>query len=93
MKQPNELGLYDMSGNYAELCFKEGNLAGTNADTTYVDGPYCGGSWKNAAADCKVTSWKEGTMSGTVSGTRISEKNAFDSSFIGLRLVYSRNDE
>ena len=84
-KQPNELGLYDMSGNYAELCF--------NKDTCNIDGPYCGGSWKNAAADCKVTSWKEGTMSGTVSGTRISEKNAFDCSFIGLRLVYSRNDE
>ena len=30
LKQPNELGLYDMSGNYAELCFKEENLEGDN---------------------------------------------------------------
>ena len=93
MKQPNELGLYDMSGNYAELCFKEGSLNGTNSDTTFIDGPYCGGSWKDVADDCKVTSWKKGEMGGAVSGTRISEKNAFDSSYIGLRLVYSRNAE
>lgn len=93
MKMPNELGLYDMSGNYAELCFKESNLEGTNADTTFIDGPFCGGSWKNVAGDCKVTSWKEGTKSGKVSGTRIYENDAFDCSYIGLRLVYSREEE
>ena len=93
MKQPNELGLYDMSGNYAELCFAEDNLKGTSADTTIIDGPCCGGSWKNVANDCKVTSWEEGKKGGTVSGTRISEKNAFDCSYIGLRLVYSREEE
>jgi len=93
LKQPNELGLYDMSGNYAELCFKEGNLTGSQNDTVYIDGPYCGGSWNDPADKCKVTYWEEGKLGGTVAGTKISEKDAINSSIIGLRLVYSRSDE
>jgi len=92
-KMPNELGLYDMSGNYAELCFFEGNLNGTSVDTTDINGPCCGGSWKNAAGDCKVTSWEEGKTSGYISGTKLHEKYGFDSSYIGLRFVYSREEK
>ena len=84
-KQPNELGLYDMSGNYAELCAIEG------ADDDDVDGIQCGGSWKDTASDCTVTSWKEGDRTGKVRpGSSINEKNAVDGNYISVRLVYTK---
>lgn len=50
LKNPNELGLYDMSGNYAEVC------AGSD-DQWRINGVLCGGSWKNTASGCQATSW------------------------------------
>ena len=86
LKEANELGLYDMSGNYAELCNEED-------DIYFVDGPFCGGSWKDAMSDCKVISWKKGITSGTVSGSRIKEKNSFDGKYIAVRLVYTAKNQ
>jgi len=84
-KRPNELGLYDMSGNYAELC-------NTTKDTMYVDGPCYGGSYKDTQNDCKVTSYEE-EKKGTNKETGISYRNSFDGPHIGFRLVYSRDEE
>lgn len=81
-KSPNTLGLYDMSGNYSELCNERD-------DIYYVDGPLCGGSWNDVASSCKVTSWVNGTTTGNIPGSSLREKNAFDAKYITVRLVYS----
>lgn len=81
-KSPNALGLYDMSGNYSELC-------NDKDDIYYVDGALCGGSWNDNASSCTVSSSKEGIRTGNIPGTHIKEKNAFDAYYITVRLVYS----
>ena len=81
-KSPNSLELYDMSGNYSELCNE-------TDDIYYVDGPLCGGSWNDAASNCKVTSWVRGSTSGKIPNSNLREKNAFDANYITIRLVYS----
>lgn len=51
LKKPNELGLYDMSGNLAEIC--------SNTDDEFkMQGVECGGGWNDAASGCTVTSTK-----------------------------------
>ena len=55
-----------------------------------IDGPCYGGNWSSAASDCKVTSWKSGSVSGDIPGTDFVEKNAYDTKYIAIRLVYSR---
>lgn len=82
-KSANELGLYDMSGNYSEV-------TNDTDDIYYVDGYICGGSWKDNAANCTVSSSKVGPQSGNVSGLHIKEKNAFDARTSTIRLVYSK---
>lgn len=80
-KKPNELGLYDMSGNYAEVC---------STDEYDVDGLIYGGCWKDAAKDCTVTSYKQGPKSSdNIPGTKVKELNAYDARYIAVRLVYS----
>lgn len=80
-KQPNELGLYDMSGNYSEVC---------SDDPVNIDGRTYGGCWKYTASDCTVTSWKSGnTAASKIPGTSIKELNAIDGRYITVRLVYS----
>ena len=82
---PNELGIYDMSGNYSELC--------NNSDDLYnVDGSYHGGSWKDDASDCKTTSSQPGKTSGKIPGTNLKEKNAFDGKYITVRFVFTRKN-
>ena len=81
-KKPNELGLYDMSGNFGEIC-------NDTADEYYIDGGIYGGCWNDVASDCKKTSWKEGSTSGKIPGTSLHEKNAFNSKYVTVRLVYS----
>lgn len=81
-KKANELGIYDMSGNYAEVCNE-------SDDIFFVDGPICGGSWNDDASNCKVSSWKDGSQSGKIQGTVFKEKNAFDARYITVRLVYT----
>jgi hypothetical protein len=86
-KKSNELGLYDMSGNYAELVLDESS----SGDDYSVDGNYYGGSWKDNASECKVTSYKEGTRTGVVApGSSTSEKNAVSCAAVSVRLVYTK---
>lgn len=83
MLASNELGLYDMSGNYSELC-------NSTDDIYYIDDKCYGGSWKSSASDCTPHSYINGIRSGNIPGTRLKEKNAFDGRYITVRLVYSR---
>lgn len=88
-KKANELGLYDMSGNYAEVTneyydYRNGNYCNT-------DGYICGGSWESQSYDCEATSVKRGLdNSNKIPGTNFIEKNAFDARRNTIRLVYSR---
>lgn len=82
-KKANELGLYDMSGNYGEL-------TNDTDDEYYVDGEICGGCWKDDAANCTIESFIPGSRSGKVPGTQINEKNAYDGTKVSFRLVYTR---
>lgn len=86
-KTPNELGLYDMSGNYGEVC----NDEGIHEYKVYnVDGKIFGGCWNDQASDCKTSSYKNGdTSSNKIPGTNKVELNAFDAKYITVRLVYS----
>lgn len=80
-KHPNELGLYDMSGNYSEVC---------SDDPVGIDGRTYGGCWKYLASACTPTSWKSGdTSANRIPGTTIRELNAVDGRYITIRLVYS----
>lgn len=82
-KKANELGLYDMSGNYAELVIDE------LTDEYSPDGNYYGGSWQNQAYECTVTSFKEGETTGKIT-YQISEKNAVSCEAVTVRLVYTK---
>ena len=82
-KKSNELGLYDMSGNYAELVIDE------LTDEYSPDGNYYGGSWQNQAYECTVTSFKEGETTGKIT-YQISEKNAVSCEAVTVRLVYTK---
>lgn len=83
-KEPNELGIYDMSGNYAELCRPARYSEGWEGDL-WGD-ILCGGSWKDSPSGCRTSSWKN------------KEKGAkwiaaFDPRYISIRLVYSVREE
>lgn len=82
LKKPNELGFYDMSGNYQELC-------NDTEDETFIDGQICGGNWSLPATECKSTSMKDSPIAGYIPGTRYREKGAFNPKYITVRLVYS----
>lgn len=85
-KEPNELGFYDMSGNYAEVCHNEDSSNEFN-----VDGHIYGGCWSDPASSCTVTSWKTSPVAGDIEDSRFKEKNAYDTKYIAVRLVYSRD--
>lgn len=83
LKNANELGLYDMSGNYAELTFDE-----NGTDEFDVDGDLYGGSWKDSASDCTVSSFKKGSRTGKIPGTNTNEACAVVCEAVALRLIY-----
>ena len=94
-KSPNELNLYDMSGNYEEICVSPTPIS-YGKKWWDADGNVYGGSWKDNASKCTVNSWKAGNSSGADSdritdknGIKVSNKNAFDGRYITIRLVYS----
>lgn len=94
-KKPNELGLYDMSGNYAELCYNDVRPSKYNKteleSESDPDGDYYGGCWNDSASECTPSSYKEGTVDGKVrENININEANAVDGKYVTIRLVYSK---
>lgn len=90
-KKPNELGLYDMSGNYAEVCFNSPKLVNDiKLILSGVNGDICGGCWKSRSSNCKPTSWEVGSRDGYVEDSKLSEYNAFCSYYNTIRLIYTR---
>ena len=85
-KLPNELGFYDMSGNYGEL------TNDNTADYANVDGYICGGCFNDNAVECQIFSSKPGTTSGKIPGSNLKEKNAYDAKYITVRLVFTASD-
>ncbi len=60
-KQPNELGLYDMSGNVSEFCqdwygsYSSDAQTNPTGPTTGSAHVFRGGSWVNSARACRVS--------------------------------------
>ena len=96
-KVPNELGLYDMSGNYSEVCYNGETPIFTKDYSTHiqgnldVDGPICGGCWKDESYNCTVNSWIEGSSHGKINNRGTAEKNAFLVTTSTVRLIYYRD--
>ena len=80
----NELGLYDMSGNYAEATYEVGKEDG-------IDGDLCGGSYKDDAAHCKWNSWVAGNKSTAyIENTRMRHQNAINAKYETVRLIFTK---
>lgn len=86
LKTPNELGLYDMSGNYAEATNNK------DGDIYSIDGTNCGGSWKDDASKCLPTSWELDPVDGMLN-KHINNKGSFDGKYISIRLVFTKPDK
>ncbi len=78
-KAPNELGLYDMSGNVYECC-SDWDGAYSSAPQTNPKGPFSGsirvfrsGSWISSARSCRVSnrSWFNPSIRGSDLGLRL----------------------
>lgn len=93
LKEPNELGLYDMSGNYGEIVTRATKDIESEDAYVDVDGDLYGGCWNDAASNCTVTSWMSGSTSGKIhssTGSYLNEYNAVDGRYYTIRLVYTR---
>lgn len=84
-KAPNELGLYDMSGNFAEICFNPGK------DDFNIDGRIYGGSCIDNPSACKIGSYVEGSTEGKIPGSKLHELNGTAGKTNAVRLVYTGN--
>ncbi len=85
-KQPNELGLYDMSGNVSEWCSDRNDSYSSDSQTNPTgasSGSYRvlrGGSWQDNAKNCRVSKRDYNTP-------------VFRRSYLGLRLVLEVQQE
>lgn len=85
-KLPNELGLYDMSGNYEEVCAE----LGVQVDeymSKYLNGDLYGGRWNDLASNCTTTSRRYGWISRP--GVPDWDHNSIDARYMTIRLVYA----
>lgn len=83
-KKSNELGLYDMSGNYAEATYEMDVEDG-------IDGDLCGGSFKDPASSCKWNSWVAGNKSSAYfENSRIRHKGAINAKYETVRLIFTK---
>lgn len=94
LKKPNELGLYDMSGNYAEVTSLHSEIITDNTSSAYhvLDGNDCGGSWKDESSKCFPYSWVADPVSGELygnTGRKYKNLNAVDGRYISVRLVFT----
>lgn len=55
LKNPNRLGLFDMSGNVWEWCFDESDLEPVHEKSSVKERIMRGGGWPNHAYDCCVS--------------------------------------
>lgn len=81
--KPNELGLYDMSGNYSEL------VRNPASHEMNVDGNLYGGWYNSDASKCTPQSYGTQPTDGKIPGTTKSNKNAVECRHSTVRLVYS----
>lgn len=79
---PNELGIYDMSGNVWELCndylagYSSNSSINPTGATSGYDRVLRGGSYNNAPTNCRIS-------------RRVSNNRDWKYNRYGLRLVYS----
>ncbi|MBP5175356.1 MAG: SUMF1/EgtB/PvdO family nonheme iron enzyme [Treponema sp.] len=85
-KQPNVLGLYDMSGNVAEICYDwEGEITNSTGALGVESGTKCvrrGGCW--GGTDSSKNDW-------AISNRGTARARAYRSQYGGLRVVCSCN--
>lgn len=86
-KKPNELGIFDMSGNWAEICLK-GSYAGYDNNLWYHY--VCGGSCDNSSNKCQVTSYQVPPYTGNWNSCFHVFDPSKDYGHIGIRLVYTK---
>ena len=84
LKKANELGLYDMSGNYFEVVY---------SDDFGVDGYLYGGYYKGGSYKCDITYHERSPRTGAVPGTNISENGSFNKNDVTIRLVFPVTEE
>ena len=89
-KKGNELGLFDMGGNYSELTndFQIRNITKhqhNSINIVDIQGDAYGGNWESSATQCT----KNSRISSPAGGTG-SNFNAFDATTITVRLLYDR---
>jgi hypothetical protein len=89
LKKPNELGIYDMSGNWAEICHTEDYDGDDYLDTQYYK-YVCGGSCDNVASACQATSKKTAITTGKWRNCFHIYDSTQDFGHIGIRLVYTK---
>lgn len=88
-KVPNELGLYDMSGNYEEACgwFDVHNVGETDLGDVVLqlNGDLYGGRWNDQPSNCTTSSRRDGYHS----NFDREWNNCVNARYITVRLVYS----